>query len=85
MDSWQLPVTETAGTCELLLQLAPLSLPEAGSWTEIKAAARILNEDCRSKAALGDITGGDITAGPHDRIQISMMRRKSGTEELADG
>lgn len=85
MDEWQLPVTETAGTCELSLQLARLSLPEPGSWTEIKAAARMLNEDCRSKAALGDVTGGAITAGPHDRIQISMVRRTSGTDEVADG
>lgn len=84
IDQWQLPVTETDGTCEVLIELAPLSLPEASSWRDVKAAARKLNEDCRSRAALGDITGGAVTAGPHDRIQILMVRRTSGGE-VAEG
>lgn len=84
MDMWQLPVTETVDTCELRLQLAPLSLPEPGSWKEIKGAARRLNEDCRNKAALGDVTGGAVTAGVHDRIQISMVRKASGGEDVTD-
>lgn len=85
MDTWQLPVTETVGTCDLSLQLAPFSLPERGSWQIVKAAARRLNEDCRVKATLGDVTGGAITAGQHDRVQISMVRRTRGGEEVAGG
>lgn len=85
MDDWQLPVTETAGSCEILVQLAPLSLPEASSWKEVKAAAAKLSDVCRVKSPLGDVTGGEIAAGPHDRIQISMVRRTGGLEVVAGG
>lgn len=85
MDAWQLPVTETAGTCEVLLELLPFSLPEPGSWKEVKAAARKINEDCRVKSALSDVTGGAVAAGEHDRIQISMVRNSRGTEDVTGG
>ncbi|CAD6577520.1 MAG: hypothetical protein ASARMPREDX12_008384 [Alectoria sarmentosa] len=85
MDSWQLPLTETVGTCDVLVQLSPFSLPEPGSWREVKAAARDLNEDCRTKAALGDVTGGAVSAGQHGRVQISIARTTGGVEVVADG
>lgn len=85
MDTWQLPVTETVGTCDVLVQLAPFSLPEPGSWREVKAAARNVNEYCRTKASLGDVTGGADTAGEHGRVQISITRTTSGVEGVADG
>lgn len=74
MDEWQLPVTETAGTCEILVQLALFSLPEAGSWEEVKGVARRLGEECKRRGALGDVTGGEIKAGPHQRILVEMVR-----------
>ena len=83
MDEWQLPVTETSGTCELSVRINSFSVSESSSWMVIKAAARELNGDCRVKAALGDVTGGAITIGRHDRIRISLARKRSG--EAADG
>ncbi|CAF9908207.1 MAG: hypothetical protein ALECFALPRED_004350 [Alectoria fallacina] len=85
MDTWQLPVTETFGTCDVLLQLAPFSLPERSSWRQVKAAARDLNEYCRTKKALSDVTGGAVTVGDHGRIQISIVRTTSDVEGVADG
>ena len=85
IDVFQLPVTEAVGTCELLVQLAPLSLPDFSSWHEVKAVARQLNEHCRVRKALSDVTGGTITAGIHDRIQISMVRRKGDVREVVNG
>ena len=72
IDKWQLPVTETEGTCEVSVQLAPFSLPELSSWGEIKKTTRELSEACRS----GVITGGLSAAGPHERILISVARRR---------
>lgn len=78
MDEWQLPVTETAGTCEIGVQLLPYSIPEPTCWAEIQVVARRLSEVCRERVVLSDVTGGSIMAGPHRRIEISMARRKSG-------
>lgn len=85
MDVWQLPVTETAGTCKVLIDLLPFSLPEPSSWREVKAAAGKLNEDCRVKTALSDVTGGAVAAGDHGRIQISMLRDSRNVEDVAEG
>lgn len=76
MDDWQLPVTETVDTCELSVQLNPYSLPEHSSWRTLKLAAGRLGDDCKDQAVWGDITGGTITSGPHDRIVIEMVRSK---------
>lgn len=84
MDDWQLPIIETAGTCEILLKLLPFSLPEPSSWQELKAVARKLNEECRVGVPLEDVSGGAITAGPHGRILISMVRTTRGLK-VADG
>lgn len=74
IDEWQLPVTERAGTCEVSVQLAPFSLPEAGSWEEIKGVVSRLGEECRRRGALGDVTGGEIRVGVHERILVEMVR-----------
>lgn len=84
MDVWQLPITETVGTCDLLLELSRFSLPEFSSWQEIKEVARHLDEKCRGKGALGDVTGGAASTGVHGRIQVSMVRSKGGVGEVAD-
>lgn len=84
-DDWELPDTYIAGTCEIDLRLAPLSLPEPSSWMEVKAAVTKLNDDCRVKSTLGDVTGGRFTAGPHDRIFIQLLRINPGVEEVAGG
>ena len=76
MDEWQLPVTETAGTCEILVQLLPFSIPEPTCWADLKVVARRLTEVCR-QSVLSDVTGGTIPAGPHGRIDITIARRKS--------
>lgn len=83
MDQWQLPVTETAGTCEILVQLLRFSIPEPTSWAELKIVARRLTEVCRH-AGLSDVTGGTIAAGPHGRIEITVSR-SMGVMGVEDG
>ena len=80
MDSFQLPVTENVGTCQLELKLRPYSLPEASSWMAVKKAARSLANECRGKRAFGDVTGGAFTAGLHGWIQIQMVRSRDDAE-----
>ena len=83
MDEWQLPVTETSGTCEVLVQLLRFSIPEPTCWAELKVTARRLAEVCR-QSGLSDVTGGTIPAGPHGRIEISIERKK-GVMGVEDG
>ena len=83
MDEWQLPVTETAGTCEILVQLLRYSIPEPTSWADLKVVARRLTEVCR-QSGLSDVTGGTIPAGPHGRIEITIVRNK-GVKGVEDG
>ena len=56
------------------------SLGESSSWYEIKTAARKLNNDCRKKAVLGDVSGGVVRIGEHGWIRISLQRSMMGAE-----
>ena len=80
MDEWQLPVTETVRTCEVSVRITPYGTVEASSWGDLKAAARRVTDECRVKAAFGDVTGGTVSVGRHGRIQIWVKRRNGGGE-----
>ena len=78
VDDWQLPVSDIYETCYVYTEITQSSLGETSSWYEIKTAARKLNDDCRKKKILGDITGGVVRIGEHGWIRISIRTNVSG-------
>ena len=79
-DDWQLPVQDEYKTCIIFTQITQASLGETSSWYEIRTAARKLNDDCRKKAVLGDVTGGVVKIGEHGWIRITLQRSLMGGE-----
>ncbi len=85
MDEWLLPVTETVGTCNVSVQISPYWIVEAGTWGEVKTAARGVTDKCWAKGALGDdVTGGAVRVGRHDGILVWIMRRNGDGEVGTD-
>ena len=72
-DDWQLPVTDIYNTCLVYMEITQSSLGETSSWYEIKTAATKLNDDCRKKMILADISGGVVRIGEHGWIRISLQ------------
>ena len=56
------------------------ALGEASSWYEIKTAASKLNDECRKKGVVDDISGGVVRIGEHKWIRISLQRSLMGGE-----
>lgn len=79
MDDWQLPVTETVGACQVGVRMARFSSPEEASWMGVKEAAVRVNERCRVRGALMDVTGGWTTVGLHGWIEVVIERCGSGS------
>ena len=79
-DEWQLPVQEDYETCRVYIEMTQSSLGESSSWYEIKTTARKLNDECRKKAVLGDVSGGVVRIGEHGWIRISLQRSMMGAE-----
>ena len=79
-DDWQLPVRDVQGTCAVLIEITQPALGEQSSWYEIKGAAIKLNDECRKKAVMGDVSGGVVQIGEHRWIKISLARSLMGGE-----
>ena len=70
-------MNKTTGTCKVSVELVPFWVVAAGSWKEIKGAVRRLGEQCRRSGGwgnVGDVTGGEIKTGMHERILVKMVR-----------
>ena len=68
-----LPVTDTAGRCEVSVTMKYASARDQGSWAGMQAAATELNMRCaREKGRYYD--GGTILAGDLERIVIVLRR-----------
>ena len=79
-DDWQLPVQQVYGTCLVYVEITQSALGEASSWYEIKTAAQKLNDECRKKAIMGEVSGGVVRVGEHGWIRISLQRSLMGGE-----
>ena len=62
------------------MEITQSALGEAGSWYEIKTAAQKLNDECRKKAIMGEVSGGVVRVGEHGWIRISLQRSLMGGE-----
>ena len=73
-DGFRLPVTSTFGTCWVSVSMKNGPTLVQATWSEIKATARQLNQDCVAPERESSyMQGGATHAGERDEIGIALL------------